>query len=106
LFCHYQAIWRSFQIFHLYNPIDRDEPEEKERETHPQDLKTMNKCHDFLANLSSNELFWIQEIRDFLLQDITYGLNLKNEPKFFAPAAAQDSNYYGRKFSLGKASPH
>jgi thiaminase len=48
-----------------------------------QDAKTISACHSFLSNLSTDELSWMQEFRDFLLQDIDYVLNLKNNPTYF-----------------------
>lgn len=61
----------------------------------------MDVCHRFLTTLSTNELFWIEKLRDFLLQDIDYTVNLKTEPTAFAHAATFDFNHHGRKFSIG-----
>lgn len=84
LFCHYQTIWRSFQSFHYLNA--QEDPEEERAQPDMQDVKTTAACHEFLVPLSTKELFWILEIRDFLLQDINYVMDLKGPPEAIARA--------------------
>lgn len=48
-----------------------------------QDAKTISACHSFLTKVSTHELFWIQDFRDFLLQDMGFVFDLKNNPTRF-----------------------
>ena len=87
LFFHYQTIWRAFQEYALEisDSDSQDSSDEAEtREDAVQDAKTTDACDSFLAGLSTDELLWIQEFSDFLLEDMEYTLNLKNDPTYFA----------------------
>jgi hypothetical protein len=87
LFFHYQTIWNVFQEY-AWGGSDSDSQSSADevelREDAVQDAKTTDACHSFLASLSTDELLWIQEFSDFLLEDIEYTLNLKNDPTYFA----------------------
>jgi hypothetical protein len=86
LFLHYQTIWRTFQdyAFEISDDDSQASSDEHEaREDAVQDAKTMDACDSFLGSLSTDELLWIQEFSDFLLDDIGYTLNLKNDPTYF-----------------------
>jgi hypothetical protein len=83
LFLHYQAIWRSFQGYATGVSGGGEEEEVDAREDALQDAKTMHACDGFLAGLSTDELLWVQELSEFLLQDVEHTLDLKNNPTYF-----------------------
>jgi hypothetical protein len=88
LFIHYQTIWRAFQAY-AWDIIDSKSISDWSRsevgeidalEDIVQDAKTTEICDSFLASLSTDELLWIQEFSDFLLQDIDCTLYIENKP--------------------------
>jgi hypothetical protein len=86
LFFHYRTIWSAFQEY-AWEISDSDSQagseEVEAQEDAMQDAKTTDACDSFLASLSTDELLWIQEFSDFLLDDIDRTLNLKNDPTYF-----------------------
>jgi hypothetical protein len=86
LFFHYQTVWNAFQEYALEISDSDSQSSSDEVEAHEdamQDAKTTDACDGFLASLSTDELLWIQEFSDFLLDDIDRMLNLKNDPTYF-----------------------
>jgi hypothetical protein len=85
LFLHYRTVWNVFQEYATEDPgSDGEETDEVElREDAVQDAKTMDVCDGFLASLSTDELLWIQELAEFLLQDIEVTIDIGNNPTYF-----------------------
>jgi hypothetical protein len=91
LFTHYQTIWCALQGYAWEIVVSDSESnwsyDEEEQidtlEDFMQDDLTTDICDSFLVDLSTDELLWIQEFSEFLLQDIDCTLDLENEPPYF-----------------------
>jgi len=59
------------------------EIDEEARKIGEKDAQRMETCHDFLASLPTHELLWLEEFRNFLLQDVDYALGLKEASHIF-----------------------
>ena len=81
LFCHYQAVWRSFQSFYL--GIDPTEHAGEAAEI--QDALTVDACYSYITGLSTKELCWMQEFKEFLLHDID--MDFKDDTESYVLAA-------------------